>query len=227
MLPDANVKLTIRLAHCQFRVTMRQRSLQTIRRMWCLTVVLLLTAALLVPGSTNAAQGDEPVVRQAIESVLEMDTGRQAARLPRVTFDESKGDLTVVFAMRRPASDDPAQIVASATDDVFTILWAAYASGPASRIQTVTVLGTYAVVGRYARPREVPLVRAVLTADRAASLDWTNVASADPGSLLDVWWVEGEVGGYTPGIDTGSFPSARAAPNSTAVRAFIDGASAL
>jgi hypothetical protein len=161
----------------------------------CLIVALLLTGAVLVPGSANAAQSDEPVVRQAIESVLELDSGRQAARLPRVTLDESQGDLTVIFAMRRPASDDPTQIVASATDDVFTILWAVYASGSAARIRTVTVLGTYAVVGRYARAREIPLMRAVLTAQQAARLDWTGVVSADPRNVLDVWWVEGELGG--------------------------------
>ena len=80
-------------------------------------------------------------------------------------------------------------------DDVFTILWAVYASGSAPRIKTVTVLGTYAVVGRYARAREIPIIRAVLSAERAASLDWTTVVSADPRSLLDVWWVEGELGG--------------------------------
>jgi hypothetical protein len=163
--------------------------------MRCLAMALVLAAAVLWPGSATAAQGDEPVVRRAIESVLEMDSGRQAARLPRVTLDESQGDLTVVFAMRRPASDDPAQIVNSGTDDVFTILWAVYASGSAARIRTVTVLGTYAVIGRYARPREIPLVRAVLSADRAASLDWTGVVTADPRNLLDVWWVEGELGG--------------------------------
>jgi hypothetical protein len=163
--------------------------------MRCLLVVLGLTAAVLLPSSASAAQGDEPVVRRAIESVLEMDSGRSAARLPRVTLDESQGDLTVIFAMRRPASDDVAQIVNSGTDDVFTILWAVYASGSAARIRTVTVLGTYAVAGRYARPREIPLVRAVLSADRAARLDWTGVVSADPRNLLDTWWVEGELGG--------------------------------
>ena len=57
------------------------------------------------------------------------------------------------------------------------------------------MLGTYAVVGRYARAREIPLVRAVLSAERAASLDWTSVVRADPRDLLDTWWVEGELGG--------------------------------
>ena len=77
--------------------------------MRCLTLTLVLIWALLMPALANAAESDEPVVRRAIESVLELDAGRQAARLPRVTLDDSQGDLTVVFAMRRPASDDPAQ----------------------------------------------------------------------------------------------------------------------
>jgi hypothetical protein len=158
-------------------------------------LALVLMATLLWPGAASATQSDEPVVRRAIESNIELDPGRQATRLPRVSLDDSNGDLTVIFAMRRPPGDDPAQIVAFATDDVFTILWAVYASGSAQRIRTVTVLGTYAVVGRYARPREIPIMRAVLTAERAASLDWTTVVSADPRNLLDVWWVEGELGG--------------------------------
>ena len=162
---------------------------------WRAITALVLIAALLWPGAANATQSDEPVVRRAIESNIELDPGRQATRLPRVSLDDSNGDLTVIFAMRRPPGDDPTQIVAFATDDVFTILWAVYASGSAPRIKTVTVLGTYAVVGRYARPREIPLMRAVLTAERAASLDWTTVVNADPRNLLDVWWIEGELGG--------------------------------
>jgi hypothetical protein len=155
---------------------------------------LVVTLTLLMPG-TVLAQGEteEPSVRQSIESALDMDTYRQVLRLPRVTLDEANGDLTVIFAMRRPLADDPRQIAASATDDIFTILWAAYTSAAAPRIRTATVLGTYAVVGRYERPREIPLMRAVLSADRAARLDWWNVARLDPRETLDVWWVEGEL----------------------------------
>jgi hypothetical protein len=138
-------------------------------------------------------QIDEPVIRQAVQSVLEMETWRDVDRLPRITLDTARADLTVVFAMRRPMSDDPRQIVASATDDVFTILWATYTSADASRIRTTTVLGTYAVVGRYERPKEIPLVRAVLTADRATNFDWANAYRLDPRQAFDTWWVEGEL----------------------------------
>jgi hypothetical protein len=162
-----------------------------------LRCVLKLAAAvllfLLTPFAVSAQQVEMPAVRQSIESVLEMDTWRGAARLPRVTLDSDTGDLTVVFAMRRPLSDDPHQIVSSATDDIFTILWAAYTSPAAGQIRVTTVLGTYAVVGRYDHPKEIPLVRAVLSAERAINFDWANVTRFDPREVFDTWWVEGEL----------------------------------
>jgi hypothetical protein len=163
--------------------------------MWrVLAMVAALTLLSAAPVGAQE-QSQEPTVRRAIESVLEMDTGRAATRLPRVTLDTSNGDLTVIFAMRRPFADDPVQIVASATDDVFTILSAAYSSAAATRIRTATVIGTYAVSGRYERPREIPLLRAVLSSDRSASFDWTTAATANPRDAFDVWWVYSELVG--------------------------------
>src|ERR1700694_5057670 len=113
--------------------------------MWRRVALVAIAAVLVAPSAAGAQeQSQEPTVRRAIESVLEMDTRRQALRLPRVTLDSASGDLTVIFAMRRPLADDRAQIVASATDDVFTILAAAYGSAAALRIRTATVIGTYA-----------------------------------------------------------------------------------
>src|ERR1700704_3200920 len=54
-------------------------------------IALVLIAALLWPGAASATQSDEPVVRRAIESNIELDPGRQAARLPRVSLDDSNG----------------------------------------------------------------------------------------------------------------------------------------
>jgi len=156
-------------------------------------VLMAMLSLLMATPASADERVEEKTVRQAIQSVLEMESWRQADRLPRVTLDTARGDLTVVFAMRRPLSDDPRQIVNSATDDVFTILWATYTSPVVSRIRTTTVLVTYAVVGRYERPKEIPLLRAVLTADRAANFDWANVATLDPRTAFDVWWVEGEL----------------------------------
>jgi hypothetical protein len=159
-----------------------------------LALAVALAVALVLPG-VGSAQTDveEPAVRQAIEAVLDMEVGRSATRLPRVSLDSATGDLTVVFAMRRPLSDDAGQIVASATNDIFNILWATYTSEAASRIRTTTVLGTYAVVGRYSRPREIPLVRAVLSDLGAARMNWARAAILEPRDVFDVWWVEGEL----------------------------------
>jgi hypothetical protein len=59
-------------------------------------------------------------------------------------------------------------------------------------------LGTYAVVGRYENPKEVPLLRAVLSADRALNFDWASSARLDPRRVFDVWWVEGELASFMP-----------------------------
>lgn len=167
--------------------------------MWrVLAMVAVLTLLSAAPAAARE-QSQEPTVRRAIEDVLEMETGRTAARLPRVTLDAANGDLTVIFAMRRPFADDPAQIIASATDDVFTILSAAYSSADGPRIRTATVIGTYAVSGRYERPRETPLLRAVLSADRSARFDWTTAATADPREAFDQWWVYSELVGQPEG----------------------------
>jgi hypothetical protein len=168
--------------------------------MRAVAALLLLGLGLLASATPVQAQAlvGEPVVRAAIQSVLDMDTGRGVERLPRIDLDETRGDLTVVFAMRRPLSDDPHQVVASGTDDIFTILWAVYTSADGPRIHTVTLLGTYAVVGRYEKPREIPLVRAVLTADGAARLDWSSTATLDPNRVLNTWWVEPELLAYSP-----------------------------
>jgi hypothetical protein len=164
------------------------------RRLLSAAALSVVCLSVQVPAASAQQQIDEPVVRQAVQSVLELDTYRGVDRLPRITLDASLGDLTIVFAMRRPTVDDPQQVVASAIDDIFTILWATYNSADAPRIRTTTVLGTYAVVGRYENPKEIPLIRAVLTADRAANFDWAHTNLLDPGRAFDTWWVEGELG---------------------------------
>src|ERR1043165_4125178 len=101
------------------------------RRLLSAAALSLLYLHAQVPAAAAQQQSDEAVVRQAIQSVLELDTYRGVNRLPRITLDEALGDLTIIFAMRRPTMDDPQQVVASATDDVFTILWATYNSADA------------------------------------------------------------------------------------------------
>jgi hypothetical protein len=161
-----------------------------------LAALLLLTTLLSAGPALADPQVDEPTIRQSIESSIELDPGRQVGlvnRLPRVSLEPAQGDLTIVFAMRRPLTDDPRQIVNSAIDDVLTMLWATYASDASLRVRTTTVIGTYAVAGPSQRVREVPLLRAVLSADRARRLDWARFATLDPRDAFDVWWVHGEL----------------------------------
>src|SRR3982074_2320526 len=96
-----------------------------------LVAVMAIVVALAASPVGAQEESQEPTVRRATEGMLEMDTGRQAAvRVPRVTLDAASGDLTVVFAMRRPLADDPHQIVAHPPHDAFTILSAAYTHAP-------------------------------------------------------------------------------------------------
>src|SRR5207249_12099157 len=61
---------------------------------------LALAVSLLLSGTSYAQnETDEPTVRHAIESVLDMDSGRGVSRVPGVSLDSATGDLPVVFAM--------------------------------------------------------------------------------------------------------------------------------
>jgi hypothetical protein len=150
-------------------------------------VVLIVLALVAAPSLAMAEEAEAPSVRQAIEAIIDMDAGRDIARLPRVSIAE--GDLTVIFSMQRPGDDDPAHIEQVAVRDAVSILYAAYTSEDAARIRTTTVLGTYRVVGKYERGKEIPLLRAVLSAERAAIVDWNSVSLAD----LDVFWMPGDL----------------------------------
>jgi hypothetical protein len=150
-------------------------------------VVLVALALVGLPSLAHAQDVDAPGVRQAIEAAIDMDAGRDIARLPRVTLDN--GDLTVIFAMQRPGDDDPAHVEQVAQTDVLAILQAIYASEDAPTIRSATVLGTYRVVGKYERGKEIALLRAVLSPERAASFDWLSTTVGD----LDVFWTPGDL----------------------------------
>src|SRR4051812_37916293 len=102
-----------------------------------------------------------------IEEAIDPDTGRGAIRLPAVGIDDT-GDLTVVFALRE--KDDLDAFRAAAEEDVFRILRAVY-TAPDSPVRTATVVGTYSVTGT-GNPRELPMLRTVLSSDHASKLDW-------------------------------------------------------
>ena len=136
------------------------------------------------PRAGTRAPDAEALLRRAIEAVLPPNTGRPAPRLPRVSLDPT-GDLTVVLAIRN--GPNAPVIREDALVDTLTILRAVYHAPVASQVRTTTVLGTYAVASATST-RELPVLRAVLSAKHAATLDWTKAKPDQLPHLVDVWW---------------------------------------
>lgn len=134
---------------------------------------------------------DDAAIRATIEPAIASDSGRGVPRVARVTLDDT-GDLTVVFAMRDVA-DDPQAIGATGLDDLLSVMRAVYRSPDAARIRTATVVGTYAVWGKFGRTRELPLVRATLSQRRAAGLDWCFLRSSDLPVVAEEWWIQEDI----------------------------------
>jgi hypothetical protein len=150
----------------------------------------LLAGLLAAPAAAGPALQeiqDAPRIREAIEASVDPDTRRNVPRLPRVTIDTT-GDVTVVLALRDQA-DDPQATYAAALDDTLVVLSAVYHSPDAERVTTTTLVGTFAVIGASGRQRELPVLRAALSAQRAAELDWSSIAPEQLPSVVDVWWV--------------------------------------
>jgi hypothetical protein len=142
-------------------------------------VALLLGAALPMVAS---AQTEEAATH--LEAVLAADV-----ELTTVMVDPS-GDATVIFAIRN-VDDDPAAIRAGATADTLSVLRTAYTESPPTALSSVTVLGTFPFKSTKGKSvRASPVLRAVLSADRAEALDWTQVTPEDVPNLVDVWWLQ-------------------------------------
>jgi hypothetical protein len=127
---------------------------------------------------------------------------------------DPSGDVTVSFAIR-DIGDDPPAIRAGALADTLSVLRGVYGSDEAGRVRTLTVLGTFPFKGtKSPSVHESPVLRAVLSAERAAAVDWSQVSPQAVPTLVDTWWLQGafaEVGS----ADAGAAPAAeaqRAAP---------------
>ena len=129
---------------------------------------------------------EAPRIRQAIEAAIEPDTRRDVPRLPRVTID-TNGDVTVVLALRDEGAMEA--IRAAARSDTLATLRAVYQSPDADRVTVATVVGTYGIIGSSGRKRELPVLRAVLSAERATQVDWGAVTADQVPELADVWWM--------------------------------------
>ena len=114
---------------------------------------------------------------------------------PAAVDIDDAGDATVIFAIRN-AADDADATRSGALADALSVLRAAYQSEDASRISTLTVLGTFPFKSTKGKSvREAPVLRAVLSAERAGELAWDNLTPGDVPAAVDVWWLQGAFAG--------------------------------
>jgi hypothetical protein len=153
----------------------------------CAAFALLLSVAPpSVGGATPAgASIEDPELYALVADTLPPGTHRAAPRLATVTVDEA-GQATVIFAIRSEAGDAEATR-AGGVSDALSTLRTIYASPSGAELTSLTVLGTFPFKGTKGRAvREGVVLRAVLSAERAAEMDWEQVTPAD----LDVWWMQ-------------------------------------
>src|SRR4051812_20551531 len=120
-------------------------------------------------GSTNNQE-----IQSWIAHAIAPDTGRGAIRLPSVSIDDT-GDLSVVIALRE--EDDLNAFRAAAEQDVFDVFRAVYNHSD-SPVRTATVVGTYPVADT-GSPRELRVLRVVLSETHAADLNWELATPLD------------------------------------------------
>ncbi len=129
-----------------------------------------------------AQDGDDSPLYAALAANLAPDP-----RLTQVNVDPT-GDATIVFAIRSE-NDDATAIRAGALADTLTVLRTVYESP--NGVTSVTVLGTFPFQSTKGKSvRESPVLRAVLSADRAEQIDWTQLTPDDVPNAVDVWWVQ-------------------------------------
>jgi pimeloyl-ACP methyl ester carboxylesterase len=169
-------------------------------------VTMLLLATLVLAGSAPPARAqDSPAeqqLRRAIGARVVPDSGRGMIRLPRVSLDD--GDATVIVALRDTGGVEGIRV--AATDDAFAVFDAAYHSPVAAQIRTMTLVGTFPVTGSRGT-RELRVLRAVLTAETAARIDWQTLRPEGLAGAVDTWRF------YPPfGPETGGTPVAETPP---------------
>jgi hypothetical protein len=151
------------------------------------------TAASQPAMSASPAIADAPNILLAVGAVLNPDTKRDVPRMARATIDTS-GDATVVFALRNE-NDNQEAIVTTALADTLAAFWAIYHSPDTAQVTSATVIGTYNVQGKTGSMRELPVLRAVLTANNAAHLNWNAVMPEQVPDIVDDWWIHEKLAG--------------------------------
>jgi len=143
--------------------------------------------------AASPTMADAPNILLAVGAVLNPDTKRDVPRMARATIDTS-GDATVVFALRNE-NDHQEAIVTTALADTLAAFWAIYHSPDTAQVTSATVIGTYAIQGKTGSMRELPVLRAVLTANNAAHLNWNAVMPEQLPEIVDDWWMHAKLAG--------------------------------
>ena len=140
----------------------------------------------LKPITDEADPNAAPDLMAAVSQTLDLDTGRDVPRLPRVNIDDD-GQATVQFALRNEGGD-PGAVQEGAMDDLLTILRTIHQSTDAGRITNTTVLGTYPVERKGGVAPETIVLRGVVSAETAAQIDWDALTPQDLPHALQIFW---------------------------------------
>lgn len=177
-------------------------------------VTMLLLATLVLTGNVPPARAqDSPAEQQlrvAVEAKLAPDSGRGVIRIPRVSLDD--GDATVIVALRDMGGIEGIRV--AATEDAYAIFDAVYHSPVADQVRTMTLVGTFPITGTRGT-RELRVLRAVLTSETAARLDWVILRPEGLPAAVDTWRFYPPFGPETEGSPTAGTPPAVGTPAAT------------
>jgi alcohol dehydrogenase (cytochrome c) len=149
----------------------------------------------LKPVTDEADPDAAPDLMAAVSQTLDLDTGRDTLRLPRVNIDQD-GEATVQFALRSEGGD-PGAVQEGGMDDLLKILRAIHQSTDAGHITNTTVLGTYPVERKGGVAPETVVLRAVVSAEKAAQIDWDALTPQDLPNALEIFWEHPALAGNT------------------------------
>ena len=100
---------------------------------------------------------------------------------------DDDGEATVQFALRNEGGD-PGAVQEGAMDDLLKILRTIRQSTDAGRITNTTVLGTYPVERKGGVAPETVVLRGVVSAEKAAQIDWDALTPQDLPNALEIFW---------------------------------------
>lgn len=124
-------------------------------------------------------------LKSRIEAALPAATGRGGSRFTLIALDVN-GALTVIYKVE--AEPTLTTLRDAAIADQLILLRAIFGRPPIASVRTATIVGTYAI-SKGASTRELPIVMATVTANRAQHIDWANVQPGQLPALVQVWWL--------------------------------------